>query len=151
MTNPSGVAMKELFTEIDINASSDKVWNVLTDFHSYPDWNPFVRELKGDVQVGKRIEIVLQPPNRKESSFKPRVIKLVPRREFRWYGSLVFSGLFGGEHIFEVHPYEPHRVRFVHREVFKGVLVSVILRNIGAYTRAGFESMNEALKKRCET
>ena len=142
--------MKELFTEIDINASSDKVWDILTDFDSYPDWNPFVRELKGDVQVGNRIKAVLHPPNQKESTFKPRVIKLVPRREFRWHGSVGLPGLFDGEHIFEVHPYAAHKVRFVHREVFRGILVPMILKSIGTYTKAGFELMNEALKKRCE-
>ena len=142
--------MKELFTEIEINASSDKVWEVLTDFESYPEWNPFVRELKGDVQVGKRIETVLQPPNQKGMTFRPRVIKLVPRREFRWHGILGFRGLFDGEHIFELHPSEPRKVRFVQREVYKGILAPMILKNIAVNTQAGFEQMNRALKERCE-
>ncbi|MBN1482516.1 SRPBCC domain-containing protein [candidate division KSB1 bacterium] len=143
--------MKELFTEIIINASSDKVWDVLTDFDSYPEWNPFVRELRGDVQVGKRIEAVLQAPNQKEMKFRPRVIKLVPRREFRWYGMLGIRGLFEGEHIFEVHPAEPRKVRFVQREIFSGILARAILKNIEENTRAGFEQMNAALKERCES
>lgn len=143
--------MKELFTEIIINASADKVWKILTDFRSYPDWNPFVRQLKGEVRVGKRIEAVLQPPNQKEMVFKPRVIKLVPRREFRWHGMLGIRGLFDGEHIFEVHPAAPQKVRFVQREIFRGVLVPVILRSIEQNTRAGFEQMNQALKERCES
>ncbi len=143
--------MKELFTEIIINASADKVWSIFTDFKSYPEWNPFVRQLKGDVQVGKRIEAVLQPPNQKEMVFKPRIIKLVPRREFRWHGMLGIRGLFDGEHIFEVHPAAPSTVRFVQREIFRGILAPMILRSIEKNTRDGFEKMNQALKERCES
>ncbi len=33
--------MKEIHTEIEINAPAGKVWRVLTDFPSYPEWNPF--------------------------------------------------------------------------------------------------------------
>lgn len=143
--------MKELFTEITINASADTVWKIFSDFASYPEWNPFVRAIKGDVRVGKRIEAVLQPPNQKEMTFKPRVIKLVPRREFRWHGILGIRGLFDGEHIFEVHPSAPSTVRFVQREIFRGLLVPMILKSIEKNTRAGFEQMNNALKERCES
>lgn len=142
--------MRELFTEIEINASSDKVWDILTDFASYPEWNPFVRELDGSAQVGKRIRTVLQTPNKKGLTFRPRIIKIVPRREFRWHGMLGFRGLFDGEHIFELHPSEAHKVRFIQREIFTGILAPLILKSIESNTRAGFEQMNRALKERCE-
>ena len=140
----------ELFTEIEINATSEKVWQVLTDFASYPEWNPFVLSLNGRIEVGERIQAFLQPPNKKGMTFKPRVIKFVPRREFRWFGSLGFRGLFDGEHIFELRSPSPHKVHFVQREVFKGILAPVILKSISKNTRAGFELMNQALKERCE-
>jgi uncharacterized protein YndB with AHSA1/START domain len=35
--------MKELHTEIEIDASAERVWDILTDFASYPQWNPFIR------------------------------------------------------------------------------------------------------------
>ena len=141
----------ELFTEIDINATSDKVWEVLTDFDAYPDWNPFVRSLDGEFKVGERIKAVLQPPNQKGMTFKPRVIKFVPRRELRWFGSMGFPGLFDGEHIFELRSPSPSKVHFVQREVFKGILAPFILKNISQNTKAGFELMNQALKERCES
>ncbi len=140
----------ELFTEIDINATSDRVWEVLIDFALYPEWNPFVRRLDGAFVVGERVRAVLQPPNQKGMIFKPRVTKIVPRRELRWLGSLGFRGLFDGEHIFEIRSPSPHMVHFVQREIFKGILAPVILKNVTRNTRAGFEQMNQALKERCE-
>jgi uncharacterized protein YndB with AHSA1/START domain len=34
--------MKEIYTEIEINASAEEVWHVLTDFGAYPEWNLFL-------------------------------------------------------------------------------------------------------------
>ena len=44
--------MKELRTEIEIQASDKRVWQLLTDFASFPQWNPFIRQAKGEVKVG---------------------------------------------------------------------------------------------------
>jgi len=120
------------------------------DFESYPEWNPFVQKLTGDFKVGERIKAHLQPPNQKGIVVRPRVIKFVPRRELRWFGSLGVPGLFDGEHIFELHSPSLHRVHFVQREIFKGLLAPIILKSISENTRAGFELMNKALKERCE-
>ena len=46
--------MKEIQTEIEINASAEKVWRVLIDFAAYSEWNPFVRRVEGEVSVGAR-------------------------------------------------------------------------------------------------
>ena len=49
--------MKEIKTEIEINASAEKVWQVLTDFAHFHDWNPFIREIIGTVSEGSKLEI----------------------------------------------------------------------------------------------
>ncbi len=40
--------MVQISTEIEINASPERVWQVLTDFPSLPDWNPFLQTAEGD-------------------------------------------------------------------------------------------------------
>jgi len=54
--------MKELHSEIEINASAERVWDILTDFASYPQWNPFIRSISGELEVGERLEVRLEPP-----------------------------------------------------------------------------------------
>jgi len=47
--------MKEVFSEIEIQATADRVWQVLTDFARYPEWNPFIRRISGEPKEGTRL------------------------------------------------------------------------------------------------
>jgi uncharacterized protein YndB with AHSA1/START domain len=44
--------MNQLHTEIEINGPAERVWAVLTDFASYPEWNPFIRQVSGELNIG---------------------------------------------------------------------------------------------------
>jgi carbon monoxide dehydrogenase subunit G len=44
--------MKELHTEIDISTPAEHVWHLLTDFASYPQCNPFIRQISGELATG---------------------------------------------------------------------------------------------------
>jgi uncharacterized protein YndB with AHSA1/START domain len=41
--------MRELRAAIDIQATPGRVWEILTDFPAYPDWNPFITSICGRV------------------------------------------------------------------------------------------------------
>ena len=142
--------MREIRSEIEINAAAQRVWQVLIDFGSYPDWNPFMQRASGEVAVGKKLVVYLKPPGGMGMSFKPRVLKVDPQSEFRWLGHLVVPGIFDGEHIFEIHQIEDDRCRLVQREEFRGILVLIMLAMIGRGTERGFNEMNQALKARAE-
>ena len=83
-------------------------------------------------------------------TFTPTVTRVEPERAFRWLGRLLLPGIFDGEHIYEITPLEENRVRFVQRENFRGILVSLFWKNLDTQTRQGFEAMNAALKQRAE-
>jgi hypothetical protein len=53
--------MKEIYTKIHINASPSIVWNILTDFDNYGEWNPFIKEISGVQQVGSELQIFIKP------------------------------------------------------------------------------------------
>ena len=142
--------MKELKTEIEINGTTDQVWEVLTNFSSFPKWNPFIKKIEGELKIGAELKVYMEPPGGKGMTFKPIVKILEPKTEFRWLGSLLFPGIFDGEHIFSIEPVGVNRVKLVHREEFRGVLAGLILRLVGENTRRGFEAMNQALKTEAE-
>jgi hypothetical protein len=137
--------MKRIETEININADLLKVWSILTDFKSYPSWNPFVKSLTGEVREGNRIKVVL--PGMK---FKPMVLKFETAKEFRWVGHLLVKGLFDGEHSFVLTGNKDGTTTLKHAEQFTGVLVPFFKKMLDTNTKHGFEQFNIALKKRAE-
>ena len=142
--------MKELRSEIEIGAPPERVWRVLTDFAAYPEWNPFIRRVSGRPEVDERLVVRMRPSGTRGMTFRPTVMKVEPSRELRWLGHLLVPGIFDGEHIFEIEELERDRVRFVQREVFKGLLVPLLARSLDRDTQRGFEEMNRALRERIE-
>ena len=143
--------MKQLHSETEIEAPVERVWDLLTDFASYHQWNPFIRSISGQPVPGQRLEVRLEPPGGRGMTFKPKVLNAEPNRELRWLGHLLVPGLFDGEHSFTIQPLEENRTRFIQREAFKGLLVPLFARSLDNNTRRGFEEMNHALKVRAET
>jgi len=143
--------VKEIRTEIEINASAERVWQVLTDFPTFSEWNPFVRGVQGELRVGARLDVYLRTPDGRGMNFKPKILGIEPNREFRWLGRFLMPGIFDGEHFFRIEPLEENRVRFVQQENFRGLLVPLFaLMGVLKNTRLGFEGMNRTLKARAE-
>ena len=134
---------------IDIDATPEAIWHELADTGSYPDWNPFVRRLEGELEENARLEVEIEPPGGRRMKFRPTVLAARPGRELRWLGRLVLPGLFDGEHSFEIEQAGDGRSRLTQAERFSGLLV----RPFGGAlekTERGFEAMNVALKARAE-
>jgi hypothetical protein len=141
---------KEIETDILINSDSKRVWQVLTDFKSYSNWNPFIKSIRGERLVGKKLAIEILPPNRKLMKFTPILLRVDSELELRWLGSGPVKGIFDGEHYFKIIPQENGSIKFIHGERFSGILVRFMPKLL-IDTLNGFEQMNEAFKKECET
>jgi hypothetical protein len=140
----------EIRTEVGIEAPAERVWEILTDFPAYADWNPFIRSISGEVKVGARLKVRVQPSGGKGMSFRPTVQAADPGSELRWLGRLLLPGIFDGEHRFVIESLEGGRVMLHHSEQFRGLLVPLFRKSLDTETRRGFEEMNAALKERTE-
>jgi hypothetical protein len=141
--------MRELRREIDINAPRSAVWAVLTNFSSYPEWNPFIRSVSGDLRQSARLDVRIEPPGARAMSFKPTVLNVEDERELRWLGRFLVRGLFAGEHIFRLEALGDDGTRLTQAERFSGMLIRAFGSTIDK-TELGFEQMNAALKARAE-
>jgi hypothetical protein len=142
--------MKEVNNEVDINASAEQVWHLLTDFARFPQWNPFIRRASGEPTTGARLELTIQPSGTQGTTSRPTVLKAEPNRELRWRGRSLLPGLLDVEHIFTIEPLGANHVRFTQREIFTGLLVAFRGGSLDRDTRRGFREMNQALKLRAE-
>ena len=142
--------MRVLAAEIEIEAPESIIWEVLSDFHSYSEWNPFLRSASGKVEEGSRVELFIKPPRARGTYINPRIVLVEEGRGFSWRNNMLIPGLFDTEHYFIIDPIDDNRCRFVQGEEVSGLLSIPILLLIGGATRRGMEKMNEALKALCE-
>lgn len=141
--------MKNIRIEVVINSPISKVWQVLMDFASYPDWNTFMH-IKGSGEVGSNLENTMMLEGQKPQVFRPLILENKKEKELRWKGKLFLQGLFDGEHYFLLESLGQDKTRLIHGEKFSGILSSVVLKMIGEKTVEGFEKMNLELKMRSE-
>ena len=142
--------MKEIRTEIEIKASPQRAWQVLTDFDNFPQWNPFIRQINGEAKVGIKLQIHLQTSRGKSRIYRPTVTKVEPNHELRWLGKSFIPGMFNGGRIFTIQPLEVNYIRFVHKEIFTGLGASLAGNRLDEDLYQSFDKMNNAFKKKVE-
>lgn len=138
---------KEIRTEIIIRAKREKVWAILTDFENYPNWNPFITFIQGKAEEGSQITVRIAPPGGKAMTFKPTIITRKENQELKWLGTVLFKGLFDGEHRFELKDNADGTVTFVQNEQFRGIFTGLFNPE---KTIKGFNEMNNKLKELAE-
>ena len=87
---------------------------MLTDTDAYPEWNPFVRSLRGALVVGERIEAERAAPGAAPRTIRPRV-SADEGWSFEWLGRIGPRHVFDGGR-FEVRPDGPDGCVLVQHE-----------------------------------
>ena len=120
----------------------------MSDFDSFPAWNPFLTSASGQLREGSRLDVTIHPPGGRPMHFKPKLLRVQPNQEIRWLGRLFMPGIFDGEHS-RLIASNADGCTFTQRERFSGVL-TFVPGKLFARTHSGFEAINLALKQRCE-
>jgi hypothetical protein len=137
-------------TNIAIAAPAEQAWAVLAAFESYPEWNPLIRELRGDLTPGASIRVRLSRPSGKGSVvIRPTVVTFL-NGEFRWLGRFISTRVLTGEHSFRVEPAGEGHSRFVQAETYRGILARLVVRVFGSTITRWFNTMNRSLRDRVQ-
>ena len=142
-------------TTLNIDAPREAVWDVLTDFATYGEWNPSV-EIERTAEVGTKLVVHMSANGGRGMTFKPKVLTATPGQELRWLGKLGFGGLIDGEHFFILTSNDDGTTRLTHGESFSGALVALMNRSLERATsveknQKGYEDFSQGLKQRVET
>lgn len=65
-----------------VNASSDTVFNVITELETYKEWNPWIVEASGIPEEGQLVEVKVKM-RAKIISARHRILISKPNMEFR--------------------------------------------------------------------
>ena len=139
--------MREVRSSTELAAPAERVWRELTDFASFPSWNPFIRAAEGPLVVGGRLRIRLRLAGL-PVTFRPRVTRVDPPRELRWLAAQWVPGLFDVDRRFVIDPVAPDRCRFTQSESATGLLAPLLMRLGARPILAGYRSFEAALRDR---
>jgi uncharacterized protein YndB with AHSA1/START domain len=62
----SGCSSIAIRTAVEIDAPREKVYAVLADLESYPEWNPYHRKVEGKFEEGAELRIFVSRPDGKQ-------------------------------------------------------------------------------------
>jgi hypothetical protein len=139
--------MKENRNEIEIQATPEQVWSILTDLEKYAEWNPLL--YSGDIEVGERVEVSARTAS-SDMDFSCEIINVEPNRGFAWKFHVIHPLLFRGEHEFRIEPAGEESIKFIDRESFEGLLVPLRAKYLETDVKAAMIDMGKALKERVE-
>jgi len=138
-----------LRSEIIINATAEHIWSVLADFASYPTWNPFLTDIRGNAFLGKQLTIKAKLHHLPTIAFHATITTLQPPVQLGWR-AIFWKGVFEVFHSFEIEQLADERCRLIHNEEFSGSLCKPVIFLLERKFRKGYQTMNEALKARVE-
>ncbi|MEI6438833.1 MAG: SRPBCC domain-containing protein [Alphaproteobacteria bacterium] len=140
--------MPSILTEISLDHTLERVWQVLVDFDHYAEWNPLNIKAKGQARLGARIPMTFLNPASPGSTIRQTVTVTTfePGRALAWSGSIPF--LFNGRHYFTLSK-EASGVRLQHGEdlggwIGNGFTPTQIARDFVPH----YEAVNLALAQR---
>ena len=135
---------------IDIDAPVERVWEVLTDFERYGEWNPFTTRVDANLEVGASVSlhVVLGPLRVRQGV---RIEAVEPPTALVWGMSMGASWLLSARREQRLEPLGESRCRYLTTDAFHGPLTPPVALVWGGAIRRGFNAMAEALKARAET
>ncbi|NUS43756.1 MAG: SRPBCC domain-containing protein [Mycobacteriaceae bacterium] len=136
-------------SELDIDAPAPVVWQVITDFSRYSEWNRFCLEAKSTLEVGSPIDmnVRLAGTVRRQREW---VLSHSPGREFSYRMKPVPFGALRSLRSHTVTPLGPDRTRYVSRFEIRGWLQPVVTAVLGRTLRTGFAAMTAGIETESE-
>lgn len=135
---------KSVRHEIIINASPEKVWQVLTNTDAYPEWNPTMQLVKGNVKVGNKVTYKFSQDTDKSYEVPITVREIIPQKLLNQYGGTPLILTY--DHRYNLEP-QGNTTKVIINEDYKGV--GVHFWNPKPVEKA-YGSLNKALKQRAE-
>ena len=135
----------QINTSVIINTDTSTVWKVLTSFEKYAQWNPFIKSIQGNIEVGTKFHAEIDT-----MKFKPTTLVYKENQEFTWLGQLILPGIFDGKHSFILHDNNDGTTTLIQKESFNGILVRFMKNKLDNDILKKFNLMNEKLKEVAE-
>ncbi|WP_371053885.1 SRPBCC domain-containing protein [Rhodococcus gordoniae] len=138
--------------EVEIDAPSSVVWEILTDLDNYPNWNPFCIAAQSTLEIGAPVNMTLADYSGATETFPytEYVCAVVPERLLSWELRPTEVSAQAARRDQVIEPIDETRCRYYSTDAFLGEEAHQIMADSGAWVKRAFDDTAVALKERSE-
>lgn len=137
--------------EIEIDAPAERIFDILTDLKSYPEWNPFTPRVESTLRVGDPVHLHVRLRGER-LAHRVEYVSRNERPSHLCWGATIGAGfLLSAERCQSLIRIDERRTRFVNEDVLRGWLAPLVMATFGGPMQRGFEAVAVALKQRAES
>ena len=146
--------MRKLFqykyqSEIIINAPRKKVWEVLSDFPSYKNWNPFTVQIDTSLELGSEVFLTVKMKPGKSSTIRTEYLRMyAPEEKMVWGFS--HGLILKAQRTQRLVLIDERTTRYENEDKISGLLSPLVQILYGKWIQRGFDSLSLALKEYIE-
>jgi hypothetical protein len=135
-------------TRLGIQASAERIWEVLSNLDRWEGWNPVYPRASGKIVIGGTLELLEKLPGGPERSLRAKVVDWTPHAQL----ILRIDEGFATHRLqyFEIDPLDPTASIFAAGIFFNGWGAKGAAKRLGRSAKLGFGLMGEALKAKVE-
>jgi hypothetical protein len=136
----------QITATVEIAATPEHVWAVLSDLSSYPQWHPVFRSVTGQLAAGSKLTITTtHPVSERSLTARVKVLAAEPASELRWVSNL---GVYRSDRRFILRP-DVGGTLLEQTATYRGILVRFPATTI-ARIQDSFAAINQAIKRQAE-
>jgi hypothetical protein len=126
MSSPRATQTRGAFSlacgvQVNIGASAERIWRLLTDAEDFSRWNSTVAGIEGRIADGEQLALRVPGTDR---TFGPVVSGVVPNERMIWTGGV--APFFKGVRTFELRPRSDGSTDFAMKERFSGLMLPLV-------------------------
>ncbi len=133
---------------LGIQATSDRIWEILSDLSTWHGWNPIYPEASGKIVIGATIELLEKLPNLPERRVTCRLTDWTPREQLLLFKTEGF--MTKRLQYLEIDELAPGNCIFSGGVIFQGWSARSVSRKYGRSFKLGYGLLGEALKAKAE-
>lgn len=139
--------MTKLTVEVSLDAPVERIWELLTDFSIYPQWNPLFTKASVAKPGEGTFDMKVHLPGMAPFDIKPKIVTEQENKALSWESRFLHERLFTWTYCLELDRLTSGRIRVGQISEFSGLLSSVFDLSLHIPLKSGMEQLAQALKR----
>ena len=129
---------------VGIQASAERLWDILSDFPGWSRWNPYETDLEGQLAFGAPLRLTETWPDMAPRQVEGRINEWQPLAQLIWVEKR--GWLFATVRYFEIEELEPESCILATGMLFHGLRAELFMDKHRRVIRHAFEDVCDRLK-----